>query len=76
MKSSAGSLRGPVPRHNCLVNACAYCGRPAPHFDDPAILEWEGGEALYQSSDLEPPPESSLVCPDCRSEEREEGEGG
>ena len=54
--------------------ACAYCGRPAPPFEDPAILEWEGGEALHLSRDLTQPPES-VVCPECRAEEREEGGG-
>jgi hypothetical protein len=54
------------------VYACAYCGRAAPPFDDPAILDWEGGEALYQARDLAFPPDS-VVCPDCRRDEREEG---
>jgi hypothetical protein len=58
------------------VYACAYCGRPAPALDDPALLEWEGAEALYLALDPELPPES-LVCPDCRPAEHEleEGEG-
>lgn len=55
--------------------ACAYCGRPAPPFEDPAILEWEGGEALHLWRDLTLAPES-VVCPECRAEEREEGGGG
>lgn len=56
--------------------ACAYCGRAAPALNDPAVLEWEGGEALYLSEDPQLPSES-LVCPDCRAEarERDSGEG-
>jgi hypothetical protein len=53
---------------------CAYCGRVAPGSDDPTILQWEGGEALYQSEHPDLPPES-LVCPDCRLDERERDEG-
>jgi hypothetical protein len=56
------------------VYACAYCGRPAPPFEDPSILDWQGGEALQLSRDLTLPPES-VVCPECRREEREEGGG-
>lgn len=57
--------------------ACAYCGRPAPSFDDPAVLEWEGGAAVYGVAATELP-EVALVCPECRSageDEREEGAG-
>jgi hypothetical protein len=58
------------------VYECSYCGRVAPAFDDPAILQWEGGEAVYLSADVDLP-QGSLVCPDCRPEEhdREEGPG-
>jgi hypothetical protein len=58
------------------VYTCAYCGLTAPRFDDPAILDWAGGEALYMADDPALPPES-LVCPGCRGEEpeREEGAG-
>jgi hypothetical protein len=52
------------------VYACAYCGRAAPALNDRALLDWEGGEALYLSEDPQLPPES-LVCPDCRVEARE-----
>lgn len=56
--------------------ACAYCGRAAPPFDDPALLEWAGGEALAMSRDLTLPAES-VVCPECRPDEMErEGGGG
>ena len=53
---------------------CAYCGRATPPSDDPAILDWEGGEALYQSEQFDLPPQS-LVCPECRLEESERDEG-
>jgi hypothetical protein len=58
------------------VYACAYCGRAAPALNDTALLEWEGGEALYLSEDPQFPVES-LVCPDCSvdARERESGEG-
>jgi len=57
--------------------SCAYCGRAAPALNDTALLEWEGGGTLYLSDDPDLPAES-LVCPDCREEEREReaGEGG
>jgi hypothetical protein len=58
------------------VYVCAYCGRTAPSLDDPALRQWEGGETLYLSDDPDLPAES-LVCPECRLEqrEREAGEG-
>jgi hypothetical protein len=56
------------------VYACAYCSRGAPALNDPALLEWEGGEALYLSDDPQLPPES-LVCPDCRVDARERDSG-
>lgn len=57
--------------------ACAYCGRPAPAFEDSAVLDWEGGEAVYGVPAAELP-EVALVCPECRAAgeaEREEGAG-
>lgn len=57
--------------------ACAYCGQSAPAVDDPAVLEWEGGAAVYAAGAAESP-EIALVCPECRAAgeaEREEGAG-